>query len=196
MNSIYDTLRVCVEEAARVARAVPGDRLDDPTPCGQWSVRDLANHLVLYTAHGREHRARRTELPQEYVERDFTAQEDWAERYAAQLCVALDAWSRPSAREGTIGSGASAAPAADYVAMLAQEAALHGWDLARSTGQEYRLPEAAASAVLTTVRSTAAMYREYDGFAPAVPVGGSVFEQALAASGRDPGWTAAGAGRR
>jgi len=30
----------------RLVRAVPADRWDSPTPCAEWSVRDLVEHLV------------------------------------------------------------------------------------------------------------------------------------------------------
>ena len=77
--------------------------------------------------------------------------------------------------------------------MLIEETALHGWDVARATGQEFRLSDAAAAFVLEVVDGSAALYRQYDGFADEVPVSASasVFERALAHSGRDPHWTAA-----
>lgn len=183
----------CAAEAARVARAVGAGQLDGTaTPCADWDVRTLVNHWVLYTSHGMEHRALRTELPEELTVRDFTADADWAERYAAQLDRAVAAWSDPAAWEGTIGTGESAAPAEDTAAMLIEETALHGWDVARATGQEFRLSDAAAAHVLRTVEKTAALYRQYEGFADEINVAAdaSGFERALALSGRDPQWTA------
>lgn len=77
--------------------------------------------------------------------------------------------------------------------MLIAETALHGWDVARAVGEEYRLSDGAAAYVLGVVDSMAALYRQYDGFADevALPASASVFEQALAHSGRDPQWTGA-----
>ncbi|MCX5143690.1 MULTISPECIES: TIGR03086 family metal-binding protein [unclassified Streptomyces] len=193
MKTEHAHMTECAAEAARVARAVPADRLDAPTtPCAGWDARTLINHWVLYTSHGMEHRALRTELPEELVARDFTADADWAEQYAAQLDRAVAAWSDPAAWEGTIGTGASASPAADTAAMLIEETALHGWDVARATGQEFRLSDAAAAHVLAIVEKTAALYRQYEGFADEITVdaGASDFTRALALSGRDPQWTA------
>ncbi|MFB7917326.1 TIGR03086 family metal-binding protein [Streptomyces sp. NPDC056061] len=179
-------------EAARVARSVRGEQLDEPsTPCGDWGLRELVNHLVLYTSHGLEHRARREDLSDELVARDFTADPDWALRYAEQLDRAVAAWSDPAAWDGEIDLGGSTIPAADTAAMLISETALHTWDVARATGQELRLSDAAAAYLLDVVDGNAALYRSYDGFADevALPASASVLERALAHSGRDPRWS-------
>lgn len=77
--------------------------------------------------------------------------------------------------------------------MLIEETALHTWDVARAIGEEVRLSDAAAAYVLDVVDGSAALYRQYDGFADevTVPASASVFERALAHSGRDPHWTGA-----
>ncbi|MET7642172.1 TIGR03086 family metal-binding protein [Streptomyces sp. NPDC005426] len=194
MKTEHAHMTECAAEAARVARAVRAEQLDIPvTPCAGWDVRGLVNHWVLYTSHGMEHRALRTEIPQELTTRDFTADADWAQQYAAQLDRAVAAWSDPAVWEGTIGDGASASPAADTAAMLIEETALHGWDVARATGQEFRLSDGAAAHVLGIVEKTAALYRQYEGFAEEVAVGAEAdaFTRAVALSGRDPQWTAA-----
>ncbi|WP_330172904.1 TIGR03086 family metal-binding protein [Streptomyces sp. NBC_01498] len=185
--TVHPALRECAAEAARVAGGVPGDRLRDPTPSADWDVRALANHLVLYTSHGLEHRARRTELPEELTARDFTADADWADRYRAALDRAVGAWSDPAVWDGEIGGS----PAATVATLMALEMALHGWELARATGQEFRLSDDTAVFVLGVVEEYAGMYRTYEGFAEpvAVPAKAGVFDRALAASGRDPRWT-------
>lgn len=193
MKTEHTHMTECAAEAARVARGVRPEQLDGTvTPCAGWEVRGLINHWVLYTSHGMEHRALRTEIPEELTTRDFTADGDWAEQYAAQLDRAVAAWSDPAAWEGEIGTGDSATPAADTAAMLIEEIALHGWDVARATGQEFRLSDGAAAHVLGIVESTAALYRQYEGFADEVTVdaGADDFTRAVALSGRDPQWTA------
>jgi uncharacterized protein (TIGR03086 family) len=74
------------------------------------------------------------------------------------------------------------------------EVVLHGWDLARATGQEFRCDPASAEAVLGfTERSAqpdqAAMRTGL--FGPVVPVADDapVFDRALGFAGRDPAWT-------
>lgn len=194
MNTEHAHMTECAAEAARVARGVRAAQLDDSaTPCEGWDVRGLVNHWVLYTSHGMEHRALRTEIPEELTTRDFTADADWAARYAAQLDRAVAAWSDPAVWEGAIGEGDSASPAADTAEMLVMETALHGWDVARATGQEFRLSDETAGYVLKAVEKTAGLYRQYEGFAAEIPVEdrASGFERALALSGRDPQWAAA-----
>ncbi|MET9551644.1 TIGR03086 family metal-binding protein [Streptomyces sp. NPDC006645] len=188
MNTVHRAMRECAAEAARIARAVPADRLTAPTPSARWDVRALANHLVLYTSHGLEHRARRTELPAALTDRDFTGDADWPERYEAALDRAVDAWADPAVWKGDIGEGEAATPAATVAALMTLEMALHGWELARATGQEFRLSEETAGHVLAVVEEYAEMYRKYDGFADPVPVPATAgtFDRALAASGRDP----------
>jgi uncharacterized protein (TIGR03086 family) len=74
--------------------------------------------------------------------------------------------------------------------MLIAEMVLHGWDIAKATGQEYSCDEAVASTVLETVQAQGELFRQYQGFAEpvALPDGASTFERALALSGRDPRW--------
>ncbi|MCF3134960.1 TIGR03086 family metal-binding protein [Streptomyces olivochromogenes] len=178
----------CAAEAARVARGVPAARLADPTHCPDWDVRALVNHWVLYTSYGLEHRARRTQLPEELTARDFTADADWAEVYAAQLDRAVALWADPAVWEGEVDLGMAKMPAAELASMIIKEMAVHGWDVATATGQEYRVSEGAARLVHDVVETHGALYRQYDGFADPVPVpeDAPVFDRALAASGRDP----------
>lgn len=190
MNAIHTHLAVSAAEAARVARSVTSEQLAAPSVCADWTVRELANHLVLYTSHGLEHRALRTQLPEETVQRDFTADGDWAKRYEEQLDRALAAWERPGVWDGEIDLGFAAMPAVTVASLLVKELALHGWDLARSTGQEFRLPEETAVFVLDVVEEHAEVYRQYEGFAEPVPVAAAentpALARALALSGRDP----------
>lgn len=189
-NTVYPHLTECAAEAARIARGVSTDQLSAPTPCKEWDVRGLVNHLVLYSSHGLEHRALRKQLPEELTGRDFTTDADWAEQYAAQLDRAVAAWSDPAVWEGEVDLGSAAMPAPAIASLITKELAVHGWDLARATGQDYRISDAAAALILTVVDEHAEIYRQYDGFADPVPLpdGAPAFDRALADSGRDPRW--------
>ncbi|MEV3933144.1 MULTISPECIES: TIGR03086 family metal-binding protein [unclassified Streptomyces] len=189
MKSAYTHMSECATESARIARGVDATHpASVPTSCEGWDLRELINHWVLYSAYGLECRALRVPLPDELTARDFTADADWPERYAAQLTKAVAAWSDPAAWEGGIDTGHGSTPAPDIAGMLLMETALHGWDVAHATGQEFRLSDEAARHLLETVEGTAALYRRYEGFADEVtlPEGASDFERALALSGRDP----------
>lgn len=192
MNDVYTAMIECAAEAARVAAGIGSDRLDDATPCADWDVRTEVNHWVLYTSHGLEHRALRRPIPAELTEQDFTADPAWARAYAAQLDRAVDAWADPAVWEGEVDLGFTSMPAPVIAALVVKELAVHGWDVAVATGQEYRISPSAAELVLRVVDEHAETYRQYDGFAApiAVAAGSTTFERALARSGRDPRWTA------
>ena len=89
-----------------------------------------------------------------------------------------------------LGVMGDATPAADVGAMLVMEMVLHGWDVAKATGQEYVLDDATAEAVQDIVEAQAELFRKYQGFADVVPTpdNATAFDRALSLSGRDPNW--------
>lgn len=192
-HPLHPLLARAATAAAAVAAGVPAELAPDaPTPCGEFDTRALINHWVLYTSHGLEHRARRLELPAELVERDFTADADWRAEYAAQLERAVAAWGEPAAWEGDVDLGGSPFPAVGIARMLILELLLHGWDVARAVGGGIEVDDELALLVGEIVAENAELFRQYGGFAEpvAVPESASVWERALAASGRDPHWKA------
>ncbi|MFI8457611.1 TIGR03086 family metal-binding protein [Kitasatospora sp. NPDC085464] len=193
VHPMHPFLARAASAAAGVAAAVPADHPPTaPTPCADFDTRALVNHWVLYTSHGLEHRALRTELPPELSARDFTADAEWRSAYAAQLERAVAAWSDPAVWEGDLDLGGSPVPAVGIARMLILELLLHGWDVARATGGEIEVDEDLALLVGEIVAENAELYRQYEGFAGAValPDDASTWDSALAASGRDPHWKA------
>ena len=180
-------------EAARVVSKVPQGTLDAPTPCGDWDLRTLLNHTILWTSYSAERRAHGESVAEDLMNKDFTADPGFREDYARQIGKAVQAWSAPEAWAGTRNVMGDATPAADVGAMLLMEMALHGWDVARATGQEFSLDDATATAVEDVVQAQAELFRKYQGFAGAVepPRNATAFERALTLSGRDPNWKAA-----
>lgn len=141
-----------------------------------------------YPAGTLEHRALRRPLPDELTARDFTADPEWARAYADQLDRVVAAWDDPAVWEGEVDLGMAKMPAAEIAPMIVKEMAVHGWDVATATGQEFRISAGAARLVLEVVETHGELYHQYDGFADPVPVpdDAPVFERALALSGRDP----------
>jgi uncharacterized protein (TIGR03086 family) len=177
--------------ASRVADDVRPGQFSEPTPCTEWDVRTLLNHLILWTSHSLERRAHGESVAPELMERDFAADPDFAAAYRAQLDRALAAWADPAVWDRELNVMGSPTPASDVAALMVAELVLHGWDLAVATGQSYEVPAAAASAALAAVEANAELFRQYKGFAEpvAVPDGASVLDKTLALSGRDPHWT-------
>ena len=177
-------------QAAQAAQAANTVNLEQTTPCTDWDLRTLLNHMILWTSYSAERRAYGESVAEELMSKDFTAEPGYAQAYQAQLARAVDAWSKPEAWAGDRNVMGSATPAADIAAMLIAEMVLHGWDIAKATGQDYQCGKELASELLETVEAQGEMFRQYQGFAAIVPVPDSsdAFDRALSLSGRDPAW--------
>ena len=177
-------------EAARVVSKIPEGTLNAPTPCGDWDLRTLLNHTILWTSYSAERRAHGESVAEDLMNKDFTADPGFRADYARQINKAVSAWSVPEAWAGTRNVMGDATPAADVGAMLLMETALHGWDVARATGQEFDVDDTTANALEDIVQAQAELFRKYQGFADAVepPENATAFERALTLSGRDPSW--------
>jgi uncharacterized protein (TIGR03086 family) len=179
-------------ETARVVNGVPTGTgaLGAPTPCPDWDLRTLLNHTILWTSYSAERRAHGESVAQDLMDKDFAADPGFREDYARQISKAVEAWSDPQAWAGDRSVMGSATPATEVGAMLIMEMALHGWDVAKATGQEYHADDALAKTLLETVQAQAEMFRKYQGFADAIATGDDApdFDRALALSGRDPAW--------
>ncbi|MEU6122284.1 TIGR03086 family metal-binding protein [Streptomyces sp. NPDC047123] len=193
---ISDLLALAVERAAPVVRALPDDRLGDPTPCADYDVRALANHLFHVVVQFQELAAKRNS--------DFSVTPDhlagsgdaWRERFLDEAGKLVAAWGEPGADEGT--TGAMDMPARTVGCMVLLDLTVHAWDLARATGQEYRPGERGGAGDPVVARLTEAVAgmaptaRKMGVFGEAVPLrdedGATAFERLLATTGRDPYW--------
>ena len=178
--------------AAKAAKAANTRNLEQTTPCPDWDLRTLLNHTILWTSYSAERRAHGESVADELMTKDFTAEPGYAQAYQAQITKAVQAWSSPEAWAGDRNVMGSAMPAADIAAMLIMEMVLHGWDVAKATGQAYHCDDAVARNLLKTVEAQGDMFRQYQGFAAVVPVpdDATAFDRALSLSGRDPQWPA------
>ena len=181
-------LNATVRTTADLVRGVPPDRLDAPTPCRDWDVRTLTNHLLqVVTA---LHLAGRGEdVPDDLWSRDLSGDPG---RFDEEARGAVEAWADPAAFGRAVAVGAGPMPAPLVATMLASDLVLHGWDLARATGQVFTCDDEAAAMTLRFITDTAAQGRTMGLYAEPVPVAAdaSALDRALGASGRDPGWAA------
>jgi hypothetical protein len=87
-------------------------------------------------------------------------------------------------------------PAALIGEMAMAEMLLHGWDLARATGQQLSVPDDVGGELLRHIDETAQWGRSVGAYGPQVaveePSGATAFVRALATSGRNPAWTTGG----
>ena len=120
-------------QAERVIGNVKPDQLDNGTPCAQWKVRDVLNHIV-----GGNHffaaAASGQSLPTDEVP-DLLG-DDPANAYAQGAKIALDAWRQPGVAERVV-----TLPIGDVPGSFAQgihfvDHLVHTWDVAKGTGQD------------------------------------------------------------
>jgi uncharacterized protein (TIGR03086 family) len=189
---LHKEMAAAAAEDSRVVAGATTHPLDGPTPCTDWDLRTLLNHTILWTAYSAERRARDEKLPDELTSTDFTAQADYAQAYAAQIDRAVMAWSEPGAWTRELAMMGTPTPSADVGALLVAEMVLHGWDIARATGQDYHCDGPVLAAAAQAVAANAELFRQYEGFAAPVELapGAPEFDHLLATSGRDPAWTA------
>ncbi|MDA5143097.1 TIGR03086 family metal-binding protein [Streptomyces sp. AD681] len=179
---------------ARLADGVRDDRLADPTPCPDLAVRNLLGHLtglaVAFRDAARKDLGPTTDTSPEVSVPDVGP--GWREELAKVLGELADAWREPDAWTGMTRAGGIDLPGAVAGAVVADELVIHGWDLARATGQEYA-PDPAALQAAYGLLAAAAEEPDRDagmfGTVVPVPADAPLLERAVGLSGRNPGWT-------
>jgi uncharacterized protein (TIGR03086 family) len=161
---------------SKVVRA--GGRLDDPTPCTDWDVRTLLNHM-LDTQQYFVRRARGEDGPALTSEPPELIGDDPASAYERGREETLRTFSEPGVIERT---GPS-------LGIAFSDTLLHGWDVARATGQDTTMPAGLAQAAYDTIHGAFTDDQRQGVFAPEIPVGpdASPQQKLLAYTGREPG---------
>ncbi|MER8234206.1 TIGR03086 family metal-binding protein [Streptomyces sp. NPDC094049] len=179
---------------ARLAASVPDTRLDGPTPCPDYRVRELLGHLtglaVAFRDAARKDLGASTATPPGTTRPVLPA--DWREALPRALDELAGAWRAPDAWTGATRAGGVDLPGAVAAAVAADELVIHGWDLARATGRAYA-PDPIALAVSHAFLKAAEEDRGTGIFGPVVrvPEGAPPLDRAVGLSGRDPRWTPA-----
>lgn len=168
------------------------EQLSEPTPCAAMSVAALTSHLgglaSAFTAAAAKQFGESTDSPPEISE-DLDA--DWRTSYPERLRAMATAWGDPSAWEGTSRAGGVDFPAEVGGLIALTEVVVHGWDLARATGQPYAVDEDVLKAVLPHVTTFAEGPPVEGLFDAAVPVSedAPLLDRVVALTGRDPRWS-------
>jgi uncharacterized protein (TIGR03086 family) len=187
-NEISGLLEGAAREARPVVRGVRDEQLGDPTPCSEYDVRALLNHLfhvvVSFQALAAKGTADFTTTPDHLG----SGGADWRARFEEETARLVEAWSAPGALEGT--SQGMGLPQRTVGGMVLGDLTVHAWDLARATGQDFTPYEPSLPVLVEGWRELAPMGRKMNVFGEPFPVpeDASPFVELLALSGRDPGW--------
>ena len=186
-----DLLAEVLTGLAPVAGGITDGQLHDPTPCTDYDVAQLREHVLGWL----------TIFAAGFADPDGQAPRASTEGYtvpadpAAEVRTAAGTITRAiraGAAARPLRLGGSAMPGDMALSMILWEYQVHGWDLARATGQPWSVPAAAAEESLAF--APAMLTGDYQGdgkpFAPRVPVPDSAapLDRLLGLSGRDPAW--------
>ncbi|MFL6240534.1 MAG: TIGR03086 family metal-binding protein [Actinomycetes bacterium] len=136
MSELIDQIERATGITANVVAAVKPDQLDDPTPCTEWTVRDLLNHLIdtaeLIASAGEGKGSAFNPM----VRPDNVIGADPQGAYDAARTKLLTVW-RERGTDGTVPLMQSQTPAAIALTVCMCDQLQHGWDLARAIGQDF-----------------------------------------------------------
>jgi uncharacterized protein (TIGR03086 family) len=152
-------------------------QLDEPTTCDGWDVRTLLNHM-LQTQRYFVGAARGEDVaPPGGTPPDVLSDEPPAD-FARARAETLETFGEPGVIDKT-------GPA---IAIAFSDQLLHGWDLARSTGQEATMPDGLPDAAYSLIHGRFTDEQRQGIFKPEVPVGpdASAQDRLLAYTGRNP----------
>ncbi|WP_084316913.1 TIGR03086 family metal-binding protein [Actinospica robiniae] len=178
---------------AAIARTISDDQLANKTPCTQYDVRALINHL-LFWGPSLAGAGRKESVPQPAAAESEVdlADGDWRGSLLALLDELTSSWAPPSAWEGETSMGSpQMLPASVMGDMIVGELAVHGWDLAVATGQRLELPGDLLAHLREAMLAGVAQGREMGLYGPevAVPADAPTLDRILGLTGRDPAWT-------
>ena len=152
-------------------------KLDARTPCDEWDVRTLLNHMLetqqyfLGAAQGKD------VSPPGQTPPEILGDDPVADFSAARQDV-MEAFQQPGAIEKT-------GPA---LGIAFADQLLHGWDLAKATGQDPAMPDGLPEAAYVTIHGRFTEEQRNGVFKPEAEVGedASAQDRLLAYAGRDP----------
>jgi uncharacterized protein (TIGR03086 family) len=181
-----------VEAFRSLVQRVPERAWSAPTPCTDWDVRALVNHVAgeeLWTVPLLEG-ATIAEVGGRFDGDVLGALPSDAVDSAAKAAVA--AFEEAGAAERTVHLSFGDTPASEYAMQLIADHVVHGWDLAVATGADARIDDDLLTALTAWYAQREELYRGGGAVAerPSV-VTTNAQDALLVAFGRDPGWTLA-----
>ncbi|MFJ8045704.1 TIGR03086 family metal-binding protein [Kitasatospora sp. NPDC096147] len=177
-----------VDRFGALVRAVPDDAWQAPTPCADWTVRQLVNHLTAEQLWVPDLLAGATvaEVGDRFDGDVLGA--DPAGAWTAAEAAARAAFAAPGALRRTVHLSYGARHADGYAREMTVDAIVHAWDLAEAIGADSTLDPAATAfglAELTPQQDALAASGLFDRPVP-VPADADPGTRLIALTGRDP----------
>ncbi len=178
-------LAEAVAVVAPIVAAVRPDQLDLPSPCTEWTVRQVIAHLVS----GNEGL---TAVLEEREPREIDLGDDPAAAFLESAERMLAALRVPGTLDRTLTLRFGPVPATMAVGFRFGDVLNHGWDVARATGQPTDFAPELNESALAMVRQTMASYDRTNSpaFRPETPApaGASAADRLAAFLGRPAEW--------
>ncbi|GAB3228532.1 TIGR03086 family metal-binding protein [Glycomyces halotolerans] len=171
---------------------IDDEQLSGPTPCEDYTVGGMLTHAIgfatAFTGAAKKERGPHTDTPPSPT---TAVDPRWRSVLEERLAALAEAWRAPEAWVGEATAGGVTMPAEVAGMVALNEVAIHGWDLARSTGQGFDIPADVVDALLEFNGHDADDQAAREGvFGPVVPVpdDASPQERLIGITGRDPAW--------
>jgi uncharacterized protein (TIGR03086 family) len=170
------------DHANRVIGNITADQYGQPTPCTEWTVRDLLEHLI-GAVESIGAAASGTLGPEPH-----DGPSDPAARFQRAATRTMAAWRAPGVFERVVEIPAGQMPATMLADINLIDTATHTWDLAVATGQDPALPDDVATAALDASLTTVSPALREGRFDPEIPAPGGAgpTERLVAYLGRKP----------
>ena len=186
MADPVETLDRTLAQTGRVVHAVRPDQLDGPTNCPEWDVRALLGHTVGVIARCS---SPLTGTPAELPPDDADL-ETLVAAYDEAASAATEAWHEPGVLEREVDTPFGRSPALRLARLNQADTVVHGWDIARATGQSIADfdPELADAALGFMHEMMKPEFRGGPAFAAEVEVGtdAPVYDRLAGFAGRAP----------
>ena len=155
----------------RIVDGVSADRWHASTPCTDWDASQVANHLIGENLWAAELLQGKTiDQVGSALDGDLTGG-DPAAAYRRSVEAARQAVEAPGAMEATCHLSFGDYSGADYASQLFLDTLIHGWDIAKGTGQDTRLDAELVSACLPIAQELTRQFRSAGVFGDDLPVG-------------------------
>jgi uncharacterized protein (TIGR03086 family) len=176
-------LKSAAAAALPIVRGITAESLRLPTPCAEYTVEQLMNHLFQVVINFQSLAAKQ---PADFSVTPDYLHGDWQDRFEEETLRLVDAWADPAATEGV--SPRMGIPQEVVGQMALLDLTIHSWDLAKATGQRFTPAPGAIEVLNAFVDLMGDTAREMKMFSQPclVPDEASPMEKLIARTGRDP----------